>query len=58
MHPSSSHRYKAVTLKEAGKYHDIILRNLELRPLRSDEVLVKLTAAAFNRRDVGLAPRT
>lgn len=36
-------------------YHDAKLERRKLQPLKSNEILVKLGAAAFNHRDVCLS---
>lgn len=49
--------YKSPVHAAPGKvYHDAKLERQRILPLRSNEVLVKLGAAAFNHRDVCSSP--
>lgn len=45
--------YKSSVAAPPGKvYHDAKLEHRRLQPLKSNEILVKVGAAAFNHRDV------
>lgn len=55
MPPPPPSSYRAVTLNKADKYHDIVIQHIKLAKLDKDQVLVKLSAAGYNRREVQLS---
>jgi NADPH:quinone reductase-like Zn-dependent oxidoreductase len=42
--------------KNSEVYHDVVLVQKPINPLQPNELLIRVSAAAFNRRDVRFRP--